>query len=195
AYAAQVYADRLLGTGEPALAHGLGAAVMAADLRLEDYRDTDGCFDRIVSIEMLEAVGEAWWPAYFATLRDRLNPGGVAVLQAITIAEDRFDAYQTCVDFIQRYIFPGGMLPSKTEMRRQIAAAGLELRSLETFGESYARTLAEWRRRFLLAWPEIATQGFDPRFKRMWEYYLSYCEAGFRSAATDVGLYVVVKPT
>ena len=165
-----------------------------ADFRLEDYRDTDGCFDRIVSIEMLEAVGEAWWPAYFATLRDRLHPGGVAVLQAITIAEDRFDAYRTCVDFIQRYIFPGGMLPSKTEMRRQIAAAGLELRSVETFGESYARTLAEWRRRFLLAWPEIAKQGFDPRFKRMWEYYLSYCEAGFRSAATDVGLYVVVKP-
>ena len=166
----------------------------SAALRLQDYRDTAGTFDRIVSIEMLEAVGESWWPSYFTTLRDRLRPGGVAVLQAITIAEERFDEYRSCVDFIQRYIFPGGMLPSTTEMRRQIAAAGLELRSVETFGNSYARTLAEWRRRFLLAWPEIARQGFDLRFKRMWEYYLSYCEAGFRSAATDVGLYVVVRP-
>ncbi len=166
----------------------------AANVRLEDYRDTGGTFDRIVSIEMLEAVGEAWWPAYFGTLRDRLRPGGIAVLQAITIAEDRFDEYRTCVDFIQRYIFPGGMLPSKTEMRRQIAAAGLELRSVETFGESYARTLAEWRRRFQQAWPAIAQTGFDRRFERMWDYYLSYCEAGFRSAATDVGLYVLAKP-
>ena len=169
--------------------------VPPADLRLQDYRDTGGTFDRIVSIEMLEAVGESWWPSYFASLRDRLRPGGRAVLQAITIAEERFDDYRSCADFIQRYIFPGGMLPSMTEMRRQIAAAGLELRSVETFGDSYARTLSEWRRRFLLAWPEIAKQGFDIRFKRMWDYYLSYCEAGFRSAATDVGLYVVVKPT
>ena len=168
--------------------------VPPADLRLQDYRDTTGTFDRIVSIEMLEAVGESWWPAYFATIRDRLRPGGTAVLQAITIAEDRFDDYRTCADFIQRYVFPGGMLPSMTEMRRQIAAAGLELRSVETFGDSYARTLAEWRRRFLAAWPEIALQGFDLRFKRMWDYYLSYCEAGFRSAATDVGLYVLARP-
>ena len=165
-----------------------------ADLRLQDYRDTAGTFDRIVSIEMLEAVGESWWPSYFATLRDRLRPGGVAVLQAITIAEERFEDYRACVDFIQRYIFPGGMLPSMTEMRGQIAAAGLELRSVESFGDSYARTLAEWRRRFLAAWPEIAKQGFDHRFKRMWDYYLAYCEAGFRSAATDVGLYVLARP-
>ena len=144
---------------------------------------------------MLEAVGESWWPSYFTTLRDRLRPGGTAVLQAITIAEDRFDEYRTCADFIQRYIFPGGMLPSIAEMRRQIAAAGLELRSFETFGDSYARTLAEWRHRFLAAWPAIAKQGFDLRFKRMWDYYLSYCEAGFRSAATDVGLYVVARPS
>ena len=169
--------------------------VATADLRLQDYRDTTGTFDRIVSIEMLEAVGESWWPSYFTTLRDRLRPGGTAVLQAITIAEDRFDEYRTCADFIQRYIFPGGMLPSIAEMRRQIAAAGLELRSFETFGDSYARTLAEWRHRFLAAWPAIAKQGFDLRFKRMWDYYLSYCEAGFRSAATDVGLYVVARPS
>jgi cyclopropane-fatty-acyl-phospholipid synthase len=165
-----------------------------SDLRLQDYRDTTGQFDRIVSIEMLEAVGESWWPSYFATLRDRLRPGGLAVLQAITIAEERFDAYRSGVDFIQRHVFPGGMLPTMTEMRRQIASAGLELRSVETFGDSYARTLAEWRRRFLAAWPSIARQGFDLRFKRMWDYYLAYCEAGFRSAATDVGFYVVVRP-
>jgi cyclopropane-fatty-acyl-phospholipid synthase len=175
----------------------LGAArdrVPTADLRLQDYRAITGTFDRIVSIEMLEAVGEAWWPTYFTTLHDRLKPGGVGVLQAITIAEDRFDEYRSCADFIQRYIFPGGMLPSQTEMRRQIAQAGLVLRSVETFGESYARTLAEWRRRFLSTWPDIARLGFDLRFKRMWEYYLSYCEAGFRSSATDVGLYVVARP-
>lgn len=181
-------------TLSPAQLAFASSRVASADLHLRDYRDIGGTFDRIVSIEMLEAVGETWWPAYFSTIRDRLRPGGVAVLQAITIAEERFDEYRTCADFIQRYIFPGGMLPSMTEMRRQIAAAGLELRSVETFGASYARTLAEWRRRFLAAWPVIAQQGFDLRFKRMWEYYLSYCEAGFRAAATDVGLYVVARP-
>jgi len=165
-----------------------------ADLRLQDYRDVIGTFDRIVSIEMLEAVGESWWPSYFATLRDRLRPGGIAVLQAITIAEDRFEDYRGTADFIQRYIFPGGMLPSQTEMRRQIAGAGLTLRSVETFGDSYARTLAAWRQRFLTAWPDIVRMGFDLRFKRMWDYYLSYCEAGFRAGATDVGLYVVDRP-
>ena len=173
--------DRLAGAGP-------------ADIRLQDYRDTDGTFDRIVSIEMVEAVGEAWWPSYFATLRDRLRPGGIAVLQAITIAEERFADYRTCVDFIQRYIFPGGMLPSASALRRQIVEAGLELRSVQTFGSSYARTLAEWRRRFHAAWPDIERLGFDERFKRIWDYYLSYCEAGFRSEATDVGLYVLIRP-
>lgn len=168
--------------------------VPEADLLLRDYRDVTGTFDRIVSIEMLEAVGEAWWPTYFSTIHDRLRPGGFAVLQAITIADDRFDAYRTCADFIQRYIFPGGMLPSMTEMRRQIANAGLVLQSVETFGDSYALTLAEWRRRFINAWPRIAAQGFDERFKRMWDYYLSYTEGGFRAGATDVGLYVVGRP-
>ena len=168
--------------------------VPSADLRLQDYRDTSGTFDRIVSIEMLEAVGASWWPSYFTTLRERLRPGGLAVLQAITIAEDRFEDYRGAPDFIQRYIFPGGMLPSQTEMRRQIAGSGLELRSAETFGDSYARTLAVWRKRFMTAWPDIARQGFDPRFKRMWDYYLAYCEAGFRAGATNVGLYQVARP-
>jgi cyclopropane-fatty-acyl-phospholipid synthase len=165
-----------------------------SSIQLRDYRDSTGTYDRIVSIEMIEAVGEAWWPSYFATIRDRLKPGGIAVIQAITIAEDRFEDYRSSADFIQRYIFPGGMLPTVPELHRQIARAGLSLRSSETFGDSYARTLAEWRRRFHAAWPDIQPLGFDDRFRRIWDYYLSYCEAGFRAAATDVGLYVVSRP-
>ena len=165
-----------------------------ADLRLQDYRDVGGAFDRIVSIEMMEAVGEAYWPSYFSALHDRLKPGGLAVVQAITIGEDHFEGYRRCTDFIQHYIFPGGMLPTITEIRRQTERAGLILRSMETFGASYARTLAEWRRRFLAGWPEIERQGFDSRFRRMWEYYLAYCEGGFRAGTINVGLYVLTKP-
>ena len=165
-----------------------------ADLRLQDYRDVGGEFDRIVSIEMMEAVGEAYWPSYFSALHDRLKPGGLAVVQAITIGEDHFEGYRRCTDFIQHYIFPGGMLPTITEIRRQTERAGLILRSMETFGASYARTLAEWRRRFLAAWPEIERQGFDARFRRMWDYYLAYCEGGFRAGTINVGLYVLAKP-
>ncbi len=166
-----------------------------ADLRLQDYRDVEGIFDRVVSIEMMEAVGEAYWPTYFTTLRDRLKPGGLAVVQAITIAEDKFEGYRRCTDFIQHYIFPGGMLPTITEIKRQAEMAGLRLRSTETFGGSYARTLAEWRKRFHAAWPEIASLGFDTRFRRMWDYYLAYCEGGFRAGTINVGLYVLAKPT
>ncbi len=165
-----------------------------ADLRLQDYREVKGKFDRIVSIEMLEAVGQAYWPTYFATLRDRLVPGGVAVLQGITIEDRRFDNYRNNVDFIQRYIFPGGMLPTIPEMRRQIDRAGLRLISMETFGQSYARTLAEWNSRFQAAWPKIEKMGFSLRFKRMWEYYLCYCEGGFTAGAIDVGLYKIECP-
>jgi cyclopropane-fatty-acyl-phospholipid synthase len=164
-----------------------------ADLRLQDYRDIPGQFDRIVSIEMMEAVGEAYWPSYFSTLHDRLKPGGLAVVQAITIAEDKFEGYRRCTDFIQHAIFPGGMLPTNSEIRRQTEKAGMILRSMETFGASYARTLAEWRRRFHAAWPEIERLGFDTRFRRMWDYYLSYCEGGFKAGTIDVGLYVLAK--
>jgi cyclopropane-fatty-acyl-phospholipid synthase len=160
-----------------------------------DYRDVKGLFDRIVSIEMFEAVGEAHWPAYFNALRERMVAGGAAVLQVISIEDARFEAYRRGADFIQRYIFPGGVLPSVTVMREQIARAGLSLTHLETFGTSYARTLAEWQRRFQRAWNSIAVLGFDQRFKRMWEYYLASCEAGFRSGAIDVGLYRIEKPT
>jgi cyclopropane-fatty-acyl-phospholipid synthase len=170
----------------------LGSA--PAELLLQDYRDISGEFDRIVSIEMMEAVGEAYWPSYFAALHDRLKPGGLAVLQAITIREDQFEGYRRSTDFIQHYIFPGGMLPTITEIKRQTERAGMLLRSIETFGASYACTLAEWRKRFHAAWPEIERQGFDKKFRRMWDYYLAYCEGGFRAGTIDVGLYVLARP-
>ncbi len=159
------------------------------DLRLQDYREVQGRFDRIVSIEMIEAVGEAYWPTYFATLRERLKPGGIVVLQAITIADARFDSYRQGADFIQHCIFPGGMLPSPRVLREQAQRAGLVLETSHCFGGDYARTLAEWRRRFLAAWPQIEPLGFDAAFKRLWTYYLCYCEAGFRAGLLDVGLY------
>lgn len=169
---------------------GLGGS---ADLRLQDYRDVRGGFDRIVSIEMIEAVGEKYWPAYFSAIHDRLNDGGQAVLQVITIADERFEDYRRATDFIQHYVFPGGMLPTKSIMQAQAASAGLEIVSSETFAESYAATLAEWRRRFHRAWPSVAALGFDPRFRKLWDYYLCYCEAGFRTGAIDVGLYRLKK--
>jgi len=164
------------------------------ELRLQDYRDVRGSFDRIVSIEMLEAVGEAYWPAFFARLRDSLRPGGIAVLQAITIDERIFDSYRRSPEFIQRYIFPGGMLPTAAIVADEIARAGLQLDSVELFADSYARTLAEWQRRFQNAWPAIRELGFDTRFKRMWEYYLAYCQVGFESGDLDVALYRISRP-
>ncbi len=163
-----------------------------ADMRLEDYRDTGGTFDRVVSIEMFEAVGEDYWGTYFARLRERLVAGGAAVLQVITIADEKFESYRSSPDFIQKHVFPGGMLPSQTAFRRCLAAAGLALQHEELFGLSYAATLAEWRRRFHRAWPDLAKLGFDDRFRRKWDYYLAYCEGGFRAGAIDVGLYKLV---
>jgi cyclopropane-fatty-acyl-phospholipid synthase len=161
------------------------------ELRLQDYRDVQGSYDRIVSIEMLEAVGERYWPTYFDTLRSCLKPGGLAVLQVITIADTHFEHYRTHPDFIQRFIFPGGMLPSPSAMKAQAGRAGLTMETAETFGESYAITLVEWRRRFLAARPAIEALGFDDAFRRLWEYYLCYCEAGFRAGRVDVGLYTL----
>ena len=159
------------------------------DLRLEDYRQVSGRYDRIVSIEMLEAVGEAFWPVYFERVRSLLEPGGTAVLQVITIADERFGAYRRRPDFIQRHVFQGGMLPSSSVLRAQIARAGLALEKVETFGDSYARTLREWRARFLAARHEVAALRFSARFQRLWDYYLAYCEAGFRAGVIDVGLW------
>lgn len=165
-----------------------------SDLRLQDYRDADGTHDRVVSIEMLEAVGEAYWPVFFDNLRQRLAPKGVAVLQVITIDQNRFEGYRQRPEFIQRYIFPGGMLPTRQILEQLVAKAGLRSVSSEFFGDSYARTLAEWHLRFLEAWPSIKELGFDLRFKRMWEYYLAYCRLGFEIGALNVGLYKVERP-
>jgi len=164
------------------------------DIRLEDYRQTGGRFDRIVSIEMLEAVGEAYWPVYFERVRELLTPGGVAVIQVITIDDSRFDVYRRQPDFVQRHVFPGGMLPSPRMMRLHSRRAGLEIDRQEMFGASYVRTLQEWRARFTAAWPAIAALGFPPRFRRLWEYYLAYCEAGFRVGTIDVGLWRLRRP-
>lgn len=168
-----------------------GGHAAGGDLRLQDYRDVKGTYDSIVSIEMMEAVGRAYWPAYFAMIRDRLARDGQAVLQVITLDETRYDSYRHQVDFIQRYIFPGGMLPTPTIMREQVAGAGLKLKSTFSFGQSYAKTLAEWSRRFQAALPHIEAMGFDPRFQRLWTYYLAYCEGGFRAGVLDVGLYTI----
>jgi cyclopropane-fatty-acyl-phospholipid synthase len=163
----------------------------STDLRLQDYRDIGGQYDRIVSIEMIEAVGERFLPSYFRTLAERLKPGGRAVIQAITIAEERFEAYRAHPDFIQRYIFPGGFLPTRSLIAEGARQADLKLTDTLSFGASYALTLRDWRARFEAAWPEIEKLGYGEEFRRMWTYYLSYCEAGFRAGALDVGLYTL----
>ncbi|MBU6266715.1 MAG: cyclopropane-fatty-acyl-phospholipid synthase family protein [Sphingomonadales bacterium] len=162
-------------------------------LHLQDYRDQAEQHDAVVSIEMAEAVGEANLPTYFDTIRRSLKPGGKAVLQVITIAEENLDNYRANPDFIQRFVFPGGYLPSKTQLHDFARQAGLQPVARESFGLCYARTLAEWRSRFDAAWPRIAALGFDERFRRLWTYYLCYCEAGFREGLVDVGLYVLAR--
>ncbi len=153
---------------------------------LQDYRDEKEQFDAIVSIEMFEAVGERYWPSYFETLRRCLRPGGRAVVQTITIDDTLFERYRRGTDFIQQYIFPGGMLPSPEVFSNQARAAGLAVDDAFGFGLDYARTLAIWRDSFLEALPQITAQGFDTRFARTWEFYLAYCEAGFAQRSTDV---------
>jgi cyclopropane-fatty-acyl-phospholipid synthase len=171
-----------------------GTSSGSVDLRLQDYRDVDDRYDRIVSIEMLEAVGERSWRIYFDKLRACLAEKGIAVLQAITIDQSRFTAYRRRPDFVQRYIFPGGMLPTMGIIRREAERAGLALVAHESFGDSYARTLQAWRQRFLRAWSQIEPLGFDQRFRRTWEYYLTYCEVGFRFGAVNVSLFKLVVP-
>lgn len=161
---------------------------------LRDYRDINGAFDKIASIEMFEAVGEKYWPAYFEKVRDALKPGGVAGLQIITIADRFFETYRRSSDFIQRYVFPGGMLPSPSVLRSQVEQAGLSWRGASSFGEDYARTLNQWHVRFLGAWDEIRPMGFDERFRKLWRFYLGYCEAGFRARTTDVCQVAVSRP-
>jgi cyclopropane-fatty-acyl-phospholipid synthase len=163
------------------------------DFRFCDYRELEEQFDRIVSIEMFEAVGESYWPTYFEQVHNCLKPGGKAGLQIITISEQRFESYRKKTDFIQRYIFPGGMLPSPERLDREFASADLSLLAREDFAHDYSRTLEEWRHRFLDVWPEVKALGFDERFRNMWEYYLAYCEAGFSTGSIDVSHFTVTR--
>ncbi len=162
-----------------------------ARVSLTDYRDLKQRYDHIVSIEMLEAVGEANWPLYFDRIKALLKPGGRAVIQVITIDDKRFESYRNGVDFIQRYIFPGGMLPCPRVMHEQIDRAGLNLLHEQSFGADYGRTLAIWDRNFKQAWPQIQSLGFDQRFYRLWRYYLAYCQSGFNTGSIDVRFYQI----
>ena len=163
------------------------------EIRLQDYRDERDRYDRIASIEMIEAVGEQFWPKYFSQLRDRLLPGGLAGIQAITIQDSLFQTYRREVDFIQRYVFPGGMLPSPQILKALGERFGVPVIRERIFGQDYAKTLAIWRSNFRAAWPNLRPSGFDDRFRRLWEYYLAYCEAGFLSGNIDVRQVVFAK--
>lgn len=165
-----------------------------ADIRLEDYRDCRGQFDKIVSIEMFEAVGEENWPTYFDTLRSRLVKGGAALVQTITIDEQRFEHYRRSADFIQTYIFPGGMLPSVEVFGKQAVSSGLAVTDAFRFGADYDRTLVEWDGAFMANWQKIEPQGFDRRFYRMWRLYLQYCAVGFRHGRIDVVQFKLENP-
>lgn len=156
------------------------------NIKFQDYRDEDGQYDRIASIEMFEAVGEEYWPVFFERMKTCLKPGGTAGLQIITIQDRFFETYRSDMDFIRRYIFPGGMLPSPAVLKSLGDEADLHMVSERIFGHDYAKTLKIWRERFDEAWPTIKPLGFDQRFKYLWRYYLHYCEAGFRSENIDV---------
>jgi len=153
---------------------------------LRDYRDLRGRYDHIVSIEMIEAVGERYWPAFFATVAGALAPGGRACLQAITIDDRRFEQYRSGTDFIQQYIFPGGMLPSPSRFRAEAARQGLAVTGEYAFGRDYAETLRRWREVFLRRAADVRALGYDDQFIRMWDFYLAYCEAGFETLCTNV---------
>ncbi len=165
-----------------------------ADLQLMDYRDSHGQYDAIASIEMFEAVGEAYWATYFDCIARNLKQGGRACIQTIVIADELFNRYRKETDFIQQYIFPGGMLPSPSEFRRQAQKKGLRVVDEFSFGLDYARTLVEWRNAFRNNLPQVRAQGFDERFLHTWEFYLSYSEAGFRAGSVSVMHFTLEKP-
>ena len=174
-----------------------------ADLRLQDYRDIgkaghlstqDAPFDAICSIEMIEAVGREYWPEYFQTVARLLKPGGHACIQSIVIADELFERYISSTDFIQQYVFPGGCLPCPKEFRAQATKAGLQVVDEFSFGQDYARTLQLWHEQFAAQKAHVLQLGFDERFIRIWEFYLSYCEAAFLEASTDVVQYTLRKP-
>ena len=170
---------------------GLGDKV---NLKLQDYRDETGVYDGVASIEMFEAVGEKYWPIYFNKVRHCLKPGKQATLQIITIHDARWEVYRKSVDFIQKYIFPGGMLPSPTVLRQEVANAGLNVQHSIEFGKSYSQTLRRWFEVFNDQWDTISTMGFDDRFRRMWNFYLTSCAATFESGNCDVTQITLQKP-
>ncbi len=172
--------------------HDAGLAEQV-QIKLQDYRDERDHYDRIASIEMIEAVGERFWPKYFSQIADRLKAGGLAGIQAITIQDSMFQSYRREVDFIQRYVFPGGMLPSPEVLKTLGDRFGIPVIRERIFGQDYAKTLATWRNNFRTAWPNLKPLGFDDRFRRLWEYYLAYCEAGFLSGNIDVRQVVFAK--
>ena len=164
------------------------------EIKLQDYRDEKGLYDGIASIEMFEAVGEKYWPAYFETVRERLKPGKNATLQIITVEDRRWELYRKSVDFIQKFIFPGGMLPSPSVLRAEVEKAGLTVRGSIEFGESYSQTLRRWHECFNSKWDDVQALGFDDRFRRMWNFYLTSCASTFRSGVCDVTQITVNKP-
>jgi cyclopropane-fatty-acyl-phospholipid synthase len=151
-------------------------------------------YDGIASIEMFEAVGQQYWPIYFQTVRDRLRPGKRATLQIITISDERWDVYRRGVDFIQKYIFPGGMLPSPSALRAEVERAGLTVAGSFEFGESYSQTLRRWHDRLNASWDGVAELGFDERFRRMWNFYLTSCAGSFHAGNCDVTQITIAKP-
>ena len=200
-YAAREYGARVTGItiSDEQLAYAQARMAKAGlfdrvEIRRQDYRDVEGQFDKVASIEMFEAVGEKYWPAYFGKIAEVLKPGGKAGLQIITIDERLFEQYRRRADFIQRYVFPGGMLASVERLKEESSKVGLVWREVEAFGQSYADTLAEWARRFKAKWSDIHAMGFDERFKQLWLFYLSYCEAGFRTGRTNVVQLELAKP-
>ena len=161
------------------------------NVEMRDYRDIDKQYTNIASIEMFEAVGIKYWPIYFKKIKECLKENGSAAFQIITINENKRKYYQKNPDFIQKYIFPGGVLPSKNQLYLITNSLGLKLNEINSFGKSYANTLNLWNEKFQNCWEQISEQGYNQRFKRMWEYYLSYCEAGFTTKATDVSHFLI----
>jgi len=200
-YAAAKRGLRVTGLTISQAQHDFAVARMArlglsdkVEIRMQDYRDTPGQFDGIASIEMFEAVGERYWPVYFRTVRERLKPGAQAVIQIIMVPDARFALYRKNVDFIQKYIFPGGMLGAPTPVRRVAEAAGLSFVATHDFGQSYSETLRRWNASFTQHWDQIAAMGYDDRFRRMWEFYLTSCAAAFAAGSCDVTQLVLRKP-
>ena len=188
-FAEMAVANNLKITGltlSPAQLEWARQRVPQADLRLQDYRDLSEQFDHVVSVEMIEAVGERWWPTYFNTIAHALKPGGKAIIQGIVIRDDLFAEYRKGTDFIQQYIFPGGMLPSRSVVREIAARQGLAIHNEHAFGIDYATTLNHWRQNFEENWLRIKALGFDEEFRRLWRMYLCYCEAGFLAGTIDV---------